>query len=128
MVDYMMVTREIREAGINAELYMGTERGLRKQLQYADRLQIPVGVILGSNEFSGGCDREEPQGGDAASGEEGIAPGVERKDWLDRQRAVQNTVPRAGLVDEIRSMLAEEDHPGALPRTRSWRSRLTELH
>jgi histidyl-tRNA synthetase len=106
MVDYMMVTREIREAGINAELYMGTERGLRKQLQYADRLQIPVGVILGSNEFSGGTVTvKNLRVGTQLQEKKGSAPGVERKDWLDRQRAVQNTVPRAGLVDEIRSML-----------------------
>ncbi|HEX9007110.1 MAG TPA: histidine--tRNA ligase, partial [Bacteroidota bacterium] len=54
MADYLHITQEIREAGINAELYMGGEKGLKKQLQYADRLQIPVGVIIGGDEFSQG--------------------------------------------------------------------------
>ncbi len=52
MNDYMKLTRRLRAEGINTELYLGEESGLGKQLQYANRLQIPVAIIMGSDEFA----------------------------------------------------------------------------
>ena len=107
MTEYMALTRQIREAGINAELYMGVEKGLRKQLQYADRLQIPVGVILGGDELTQGTVTvKNLRLGTQLQEKKGSAQGVEREAWLQRSRSVQKTVPRADLLREIREMLS----------------------
>ena len=52
ITEYARVTRELRQAGIRTEMYLGDEKGLGKQLQYANRQQIPFAVIIGSDEFA----------------------------------------------------------------------------
>jgi histidyl-tRNA synthetase len=42
----------LRDAGIACEVYLGENRNLKKQLDYANRSQIPYCVILGSEEIS----------------------------------------------------------------------------
>jgi histidyl-tRNA synthetase len=105
-VEYQKLTRELRQAGINTELYLGEEKGLGKQLQYANRQQIPVAVIIGSDEFSknevtlkdlklGGFLQEKKKG----------ASGKEREEYLRLSRTAQVTVPRAELLQQVQEML-----------------------
>jgi histidyl-tRNA synthetase len=98
--DYLAITRELREAGIPAEIYLGDGRGLKKQFAYADRVGIPVVVIAGSDELGAGTvsikDLREGKKRDAEAGS--------RDEWI-KQRFGQQTVPRSDMVKVIRSLL-----------------------
>jgi histidyl-tRNA synthetase len=52
--DYLALTWELRRAGIATEMYLGAEKGLGKQIKYADRCGIPLVVIFGSDEKAKG--------------------------------------------------------------------------
>jgi histidyl-tRNA synthetase len=99
--DYLAMTWELRRAGIPTELYLGGGR-MRKQLKYADDYEIPLVVLLGSNEKQQGVVTVK----DMVAGRERAKPVADRKDYL-AQRAGQVVVPRAELVESIRKMLAE---------------------
>ncbi|MCX6740795.1 MAG: HisS family protein, partial [Candidatus Parcubacteria bacterium] len=45
------IVTEIRQAGIEAEIYFGAERGIKGQLTYAVKNEFPVIVIVGANEL-----------------------------------------------------------------------------
>jgi histidyl-tRNA synthetase len=107
IAEYQKLTRELREEGINTELYLGEEKGLGKQLQYANRQRIPVAVILGSDEFAkhevtlkdlklGGLLQDKKKG----------ATGKEREEWLKLSRTAQLTVPRKQLIEQVKEMLS----------------------
>ena len=106
MADYQKLTRELRLAGINTELYLGEEKGLGKQLQYANRQEIPLAVIMGSDEFSRGeVTIKNLKLGAELQDKKKTASGKEREEWLKLSRSVQVTVPRPGCVTEVRTML-----------------------
>ena len=48
------MTYELRRAGVPAEMYLGAEKGLGKQIKYADKCGIPLVVIYGSDEKAKG--------------------------------------------------------------------------
>jgi histidyl-tRNA synthetase len=106
IAEYQMLTRELRLSGINTELYLGEEKGLGKQLQYANRQQIPLAVIMGSDEFA----RNEVTvknltlGAQLQEKKKGLS-GKDREEWLRLSRSVQVTVPRDQLIATIRSMM-----------------------
>jgi histidyl-tRNA synthetase len=114
IMDYLRLTRELRVAGIRAETYLGDERGLGKQLQYANRLRIPFAVIMGSDEFS----RDEVTvknlelGGKLQDAKKS-ATGKDRDEWLKLSRTVQATVPRSGFIGHIREMVNQRRSSGA---------------
>jgi histidyl-tRNA synthetase len=104
---YQTVTRELREAGINTEMYLGEEKGFRKQLAYANRQQIPLAVIIGGDEAA----RNEVtvknlELGAQLQDKKNAPAGKERDAWLAASRSVQVTVPRPALVGTVRDMLA----------------------
>jgi len=106
MVDYQKITRELRQAGINTEMYLGEEKSLGKQLQYANKQQIPVAVIIGSQEFARsevtvknlklGAQLQDPKD---------TALSKEREEWLRLSRTAQVTVPRGQCLEQIRALL-----------------------
>ena len=100
--DYLQMTWELRRAGIATELYLGTGKGPRKQLKYADQYDIPIAVLYGGNEKEQGVVTIK----DMVAGREQAKPVADRQEYL-AQRAGQITVPRAELVETIRRMLAE---------------------
>jgi histidyl-tRNA synthetase len=107
LLDYQKITRQLRGAGINTELYLGEERSLGKQLQYANRQGIPVAVIIGGDEFT----RDEVtiknlRLGGQLQDKKKTATGKDREEWLKQSRSVQVTVPRTGYLDAVRSTLA----------------------
>jgi len=107
MPEYLAIAQEIRKAGINTEVYVGEEKSLRKQLQYADRLGIPVGVIIGGDEFAHNTvTLKDLKQGAQLQEKKSTAPGVERERWLEKSRSVQRTVPREQMIREITAMLA----------------------
>lgn len=54
MGEYLQITYELRRAGIRTEMHVGKPKRLGKQLQRADRLEIPYVVIMGSDEAQRG--------------------------------------------------------------------------
>ena len=104
--EYQRVTRELRQAGIKTEMYLGDEKSLGKQLQYANRQQIPVAVLIGSDEFTKGeVTIKNLKLGAQLQDEKKTAVGKERDEWLRLSRTAQVTVPRSQCLDQIRRML-----------------------
>ena len=52
--DYLTIANELRSAGLNTEVYGGTDK-LGKQMKYADRAGVPVAILYGSRERDGGA-------------------------------------------------------------------------
>ena len=100
--DYLAMTWELRRAEIPTEFYIGTAKGIGKQLKYADQYEIPLAILYGSNEKSEGVVTVK----DMAVGREKTKAVGDRKEWL-AARPGQTTIPRAELVDGIRKLLAE---------------------
>jgi histidyl-tRNA synthetase len=106
MSEYQKLTRELRQNGINTELYLGDEASLGKQLQYANRQQIPIAVIMGGDELSRGeVTIKNLKLGSELQDQKKSAQGKEREEWLRLSRSVQVTVPRADLLEQARLML-----------------------
>ncbi len=101
MADYQILTRELRDAGINTELYFGKAGQIGKQLQYADRVGIPLAVIAGSDEF----DKGEVSVKNLHEGREMSEQAEDRQSWL-QARFGQETVPREKLTKFIREAFA----------------------
>jgi len=100
MDDYMAMTYELRRAGINAELYLGAEKRVGKQIRYADQYDIPVVVVCGSDEKA----RGEVQLKDMSVGRRLTAEVKDRDQWK-AERPGQFNVPRAELVPAVRKLL-----------------------
>jgi len=103
MPDYLALTREVREAGIAAEIYLGEAKGLKKQFAYADKMGIPVVLIAGSNEFEAGTVSIK----DLGEGKRGSEDAATRDAWV-KQRFGQQTVPRTDMIGVLRRLLGEE--------------------
>lgn len=106
--DYLMMTWELRRAGIPTELYLGTAKGIGKQLKYGDLCEIPIALLYGSEEKSKGTVTLK----DMAIGREKAAHVGDRGEWL-AARPGQITAPRGRLVDAVRQLLSDIDRIGA---------------
>jgi histidyl-tRNA synthetase len=107
--EYQKITRELRQAGINTEMYLGDEKGLGKQLQYANRQMIPFAVIVGSDEFAKGeVTIKNLNLGGQLQDKKKSADSKDREEWLRLSRSVQMVAPRTGLVEHVRAMIAAE--------------------
>jgi histidyl-tRNA synthetase len=96
----LAMTFELRRAGVPAELYLGSEKGVGKQLRYADLTGVPIVLLYGSTEKERGIVTLK----DMEVGRE-LAKQVDaRREWL-AQRPGQRAVPRAELVTVVREML-----------------------
>jgi len=106
----MAMTWELRRAGIPAELYLGTEKGVGKQIKYADLTGIPIVLLYGSTEKERGIVTLK----DMEVGRE-LAKKVDaRREWL-AQRPGQRAVPRAELIVTVREMLRADASPAPPP-------------
>jgi histidyl-tRNA synthetase len=104
--EYQHLTRRLRQAGINTEMYLGDEKSLGKQLQYANKQRIPVAVIIGTDEFARGeVTIKNLRLGGQLQDRKKTAEGKEREEWLKLSRTVQIAVPAQEAVARIRSML-----------------------
>jgi len=97
---YQSMASELREAGINTELYVGTQ-GIGKQFKYAGDSGKVVALVVGEDETKSGIvSLKDLRLGDELSRE----IGADRKKWLEQQPA-QFTAPRAQLVEAIKKVL-----------------------
>jgi histidyl-tRNA synthetase len=106
--DYLAITWELRRAGIPTELYLGSAKGMGKQLKYGDQYEIPIALLYGSNEKAKG----EVTLKDMAIGREKTVHVGDREEWL-AARPGQTTAPRAGVVEAVRKLLDDIDRGGA---------------
>lgn len=97
--DYLKLTQEIRGAGINAEMYLGPGN-LGKQLQYADRCDIPLAVIAGSDEFESG----EYQIKDLELGRR-LSSGISDHEEWRKERPSQQSVKADQLIAKLKELL-----------------------
>jgi histidyl-tRNA synthetase len=104
MANYQRLVASLRQAGIAAELYLGSA-GMNAQLKYADRRRSRVAIIQGSNErnAAGG-----PQVTirDLALGAELAKTTKDRADYLELRQRAQFPAPEAELVERVREVLA----------------------
>jgi len=100
IAEYIEIARQIRTAGINAELYVGNAKQIKKQLKYADRMEIPVAVIAGSNEF----DRGEVSIKDLRKIKEENVDISDRQEWVEA-KVGQVTVKREEMIATIKKFL-----------------------
>jgi histidyl-tRNA synthetase len=116
LADYQRLTRHLRQAGINTELYLGEERSPGKQLQYANRQHIPVAILMGSDEFERGevTIKDLVLGATLQEKKKGIT-GKDREKYLQETRTVQVTVPLDECAEKIREVLSRHQ---ASPQSR----------
>jgi histidyl-tRNA synthetase len=104
MANYQRLVASLRQAGIAAELYLGSG-GMNAQLKYADRRRSRVAVIQGSNErnAAGG-----PQVTirDLKLGAELARSTKDRADYLELRQQAQFPAPEVELVERVREVLA----------------------
>ena len=99
--EYLKIANELRTAGVRTDLYLGEEKGLRKQLQYADKVNARFAVIVGSNEFEKGVITVK----DLKVGECAGKDASEHEEWLKKSREIQKELPRKDFVKEIKKLL-----------------------
>jgi histidyl-tRNA synthetase len=98
MADYQLMVRELREAGIRAEVYLGNPKNFGNQLKYADKRNSPVAVIEGGDE----AERGVIQIKDLILGAK-LAEEATLEEWKDRPS--QYEVPRGELVAKVREIM-----------------------
>jgi len=98
--DYARMTQELRNAGIRAEMYVGTA-GMRAQMKYADKRAAPCVVIQGEDERA----RGEVQIKDLIEGAKLSEQIEDNVSWREG-RPAQFSVAEADLIEAVRSVLA----------------------
>jgi histidyl-tRNA synthetase len=98
--DYQNMVAQLRNAGIRAELYLGSGK-MGAQLKYADRRGSPCVVIQGGDEKA----RGEVQIKDLAEGAKAAAAIASNEEWRER-RPAQFAVAEDKLVEAVREVLA----------------------
>jgi histidyl-tRNA synthetase len=99
--DYQQMVAKLRNAGIRAELYLGSGK-FGPQMKYADKRNSPCVVIQGSDEKAKGevTIKDLIVGAELAKLEKG------REEHLQKQAEAQRAVPEAQLVEAVRAVLA----------------------
>lgn len=98
--EYQKITAELRAAGINTELYVGTQ-GIGKQFKYAADTGKIVAIVVGENELKAG----QVSIKDLRLGEElSKEIGSDRRQWLEQQPA-QFTVARSEVVAKVKETI-----------------------
>ena len=98
--DYQKMTRDLRQAGIRAEMYVG-DAGMKAQMKYADRRGAPCVIIQGEDERAQGLVTIKDLFEGARLSEE-----IEdRSEWREG-RPAQFSVPENEMVTAVQNLLA----------------------
>jgi histidyl-tRNA synthetase len=103
IADYQRMATVLRDAGIRAELYLGTGR-MGPQLKYADKRRAPCVVIQGGDEKAKG----EVQIKDLIEGAKASAAIASNQEWR-AARPAQFSVAEDRLVEAVRDVLARHE-------------------
>ena len=98
MPEYQAIARELRDAGIDAEIYYGMQRGLNKQLAYADKKHCPVAIMLGEDELKKGVVTVR----DLTMGKAIASTFSDKAEWQQRS---QFEVRREDLLQKVKEIL-----------------------
>jgi len=101
---YQRMAQDLRDAGIRAEMYLGTS-GMKAQMKYADKRGAPCVVIQGSNEREQG----EVQIKDLIEGAKAAQSIADNKEWKE-SRPAQVSVAEADLVAEVKKIVARHQN------------------
>ena len=101
IADYQKMVKQLRDAGIRAELYLGSGK-MGPQLKYADKRNAPCVVIQGGDEKAKG----EVQIKDLILGAKAAQDIASNKEWREG-RPAQFSCKEEDLVDEVRLVLAK---------------------
>jgi histidyl-tRNA synthetase len=101
LADYQRMVQSLREAGIRAELYLGSGK-FGPQMKYADKRNAPCVIIQGSDEKA----RGEVTIKDLVLGAEIAGLSKERDDYLKKQAEAQFAVAESELVAAVQRVLA----------------------
>jgi histidyl-tRNA synthetase len=97
---YQKMTQALRNAGIRAEMYLGSS-GMKAQMKYADKRNAPCVIIQGSDERAKG----EVTIKDLIEGAKAAAAIKDNKEWKEA-RPAQFSVAEANLIDEVKKIIA----------------------
>jgi histidyl-tRNA synthetase len=100
LADYQRMVKTLRDAGIRAELYLGSGK-LGPQFKYADRRGSPCVIIQGGDEKAKG----EVQIKDLIEGAKAAAAIASHQEWRET-RPAQFSAPEEKLVEAVREVLA----------------------
>jgi histidyl-tRNA synthetase len=96
---YQRMVSTLRQAGIRAELYLGSS-GMKAQMKYADKRQSPCVIIQGSNER----ERGEVEIKDLIEGAKAAEAIASNEEWK-ASRPAQFSIPEDKLVEAVREVL-----------------------
>ncbi len=97
--DYWKLVQSLRNAGIRAEMYIGTSN-FQKQMKYADKRGSPLVIIQGGDEKAAGQVTIK----DLRLGAE-LASTIETREEYASQRLAQVTVAEIDMVDAVKKAL-----------------------
>ena len=97
---YQRMAQTLRQAGIRAEMYLGTS-GMKAQMKYADKRGAPCVVIQGSNERDAG----DVQIKDLVAGAK-AAEGITDNAAWKAARPAQFSVKEAEMVEAVKRVIA----------------------
>jgi histidyl-tRNA synthetase len=103
LADYQRMTQRLRNAGIRAELYLGSGK-MGPQLKYADKRGAPCVVIQGGDERAKG----EVQIKDLIEGAKAAAAIASNQEWRET-RPAQFAVKEENLIDGVKEVLARHN-------------------
>ena len=98
IADYQGMATELRNAGVAAEVYLGSS-GMKTQFKYADRRKSPVVLVAGPDEFSKG----EVSIKDMELGRKLASDIEDHAKW--KEQPAQFSVSRSQLVDSVKEVL-----------------------
>jgi histidyl-tRNA synthetase len=98
MTEYQKIASTLRKAKIDTEVYYGFQRGLNKQLAYADKKNCPAAILLGENELAKGVITVR----DLKMGKEIAGEFTDKTEW---QKTSQFEVKREDLVKKVKELI-----------------------
>ena len=102
LISAQAIVRELRNAGISSEVYLGSGK-LGAQFKYADRRGSPIAVIEGGDERAKGVVKIK----DLVRGAQRAKTATSREEWRNRED-VEIDVPRAAVVENVRKILSRQ--------------------
>ena len=100
MSEYFMMAAELRQAGIRAEVFVGSGN-ITKQMKYADRREAQIAVLMGEDELA----KNEVTLKDLYLGAE-AAKAIESNEEWKSSRPAQKTIAREQFVKAVKNMLS----------------------
>ncbi|WP_297107424.1 histidine--tRNA ligase [uncultured Devosia sp.] len=100
---YQAMVSELRQAGIRAEMFLGSTKNFGKQVAYADKRNSPIVIIEGSQEREQGILQVK----DLIAGKQAAQAITDNAEWK-AARPGQFEIKREDLVSAVKKLLSEQ--------------------